>query len=521
MAAVKSSTGVCLTRASQHNKQFANSRCQQGLAAAPTSAKVSWSSAVSQPLSIQQKIGTRQFEILKRPVTPRAISDSETFTDFCLDPEPNKSVLSVILGGGASARLYPLTKDRATPAVPLAANYRLIDIPVSNCLNSDIDRIYVLTQVNSASLNRHCFTAYAPCLNGYQSKGFVEVLAAQQSPDNPNWFQGTADAVRQYIWLLEDHNPQEYLILAGDQLYRFDYRRIIQCHRRAGADITVAAIPVDRERATSFGLMKVDDDGRVIEFAEKPQGAELDRMKVDTTSVGLDDREAAERPFIASMGIYVISRDALPRLLLEQFPDANDFGREVIPAACANGSKVQAYIYDGYWEDIGSIDAFYHANLRLTKPNPPFTFYDRSAPIFTQSRSLPPSKLNDVDIAGSVIGEGCILQECAIHDSVVGLRSIVGAGSSIHDSLLLGADYYENADELEKILASGRVPIGVGQNSVIKGAILDKNARIGDNVHIINKDGVQESAQEDAGFVINKGIVTVLRNATIPSGTII
>ncbi|GJP51960.1 hypothetical protein CLOM_g11088, partial [Closterium sp. NIES-68] len=194
------------------------------------------------------------------------------------------------LGGGASARLYPLTKDRATPAVPLAANYRLIDIPVSNCLNSDIDRIYVLTQVNSASLNRHCFTAYAPCLNGYQSKGFVEVLAAQQSPDNPNWFQGTADAVRQYIWLLEDHNPQEYLILAGDQLYRFDYRRIIQCHRRAGADITVAAIPVDRERATSFGLMKVDDDGRVIEFAEKPQGAELDRMKVDTTSVGLDDR---------------------------------------------------------------------------------------------------------------------------------------------------------------------------------------------------------------------------------------
>ncbi|CAI5966033.1 unnamed protein product, partial [Closterium sp. NIES-65] len=395
----------------------------------------------------------------------------------------SKSVLSVILGGGASAKLYPLTKERATPAVPLAANYRLIDIPVSNCLNSDIDRIYVLTQVNSASLNRHCFTAYAPCLSGYQTKGFVEVLAAEQSPDNPNWFQGTADAVRQYIWLLEDHNPQEYLILAADQLYRCDYRRIIKCHRGAGADITVAAIPVDRERATSFGIMKVDEDGRVTEFAEKPQGAELDKMKMDTTNVGLDPQEAAKRPFIASMGIYVISREALPRLLLEQFPDANDFGREVIPAACANGSKVQAYIYDGYWEDIGSIDAFYHANLRLTKPNPPFTFYDRSAPIFTQSRSLPPSKLNNVDISGSVIGEGCILQECAIHDSMVGLRSIVGAGSSIHDSLLLGADYYEDEDELQRVLASGQLPIGVGRNSVIKGAILDKNARIGDNVH--------------------------------------
>ncbi|CAI5989525.1 unnamed protein product [Closterium sp. NIES-65] len=520
MATAKYATGTCLVGASQQNKKLA-SACQHRFASSSGGTKISWSAAVSQQLSVQQKNGTSKSKNLKRPVTPRAISDSEAFTDVCLDPEPNKSVLSVILGGGASAKLYPLTKERATPAVPLAANYRLIDIPVSNCLNSDIDRIYVLTQVNSASLNRHCFTAYAPCLSGYQTKGFVEVLAAEQSPDNPNWFQGTADAVRQYIWLLEDHNPQEYLILAADQLYRCDYRRIIKCHRGAGADITVAAIPVDRERATSFGIMKVDEDGRVTEFAEKPQGAELDKMKMDTTNVGLDPQEAAKRPFIASMGIYVISREALPRLLLEQFPDANDFGREVIPAACANGSKVQAYIYDGYWEDIGSIDAFYHANLRLTKPNPPFTFYDRSAPIFTQSRSLPPSKLNNVDISGSVIGEGCILQECAIHDSMVGLRSIVGAGSSIHDSLLLGADYYEDEDELQRVLASGQLPIGVGRNSVIKGAILDKNARIGDNVHIINKDGVQESIQEDSGFVINKGIVTVLRNATIPSGSVI
>lgn len=451
---------------------------------------------------------------------PRAVTDTETFADICL-PETNKSVLAVILGGGASERLYPLTRDRATPAVPLAANYRLIDIPVSNCLHSEIDRIYVLTQVNSFSLNRHCFTAYAPCLNSYQTSGFVEVLAAQQSPDNPHWFQGTADAVRQNLTLLEEHGASDYLILDGDQLYRLDYRQVVKCHRDSNADITVAALPVDRERAASLGVMKIDEGGRVVEFAEKPQGEELERMKTDTTLLGLSPSEASDRPFLASMGIYVISNKALGRLLREDFPTANDFGREVIPAACGNGCKVQAYLYDGYWEDIGSIKAYYKANLRLTKPNPPFTFYDRSAPVFTQSRSLPPSSLCNVDIEGSVIGEGCILKDCCVHGSMIGLRSVVNSGSVLEETLMLGADYYETPQEQHLLLSSGGVPMGVGINCVIRGAIIDKNARIGANVQIINQDGIQESAREEEGFVISKGIVTILRQATIPAHTVI
>ncbi|KAG1364289.1 putative Glucose-1-phosphate adenylyltransferase small subunit 1, chloroplastic [Cocos nucifera] len=418
-------------------------------------------------------------------------------------------------------------EKRAKPAVPLGANYRLIDIPVSNCLNSNILKIYVLTQFNSASLNRHLARAYGSNMGGYNNEGFVEVLAAQQSPENPNWFQGTADAVRQYLWLFEEHNVMEFLILAGDHLYRMDYERFIQAHRETDADITVAALPMDERRATAFGLMKIDEEGRMIEFAEKPKGEQLKAMKVDTTILGLDEERAKEMPYIASMGIYVISKDIMLQLLWEKFPGANDFGSEVIPGATNIGMRVQAYLYDGYWEDIGTIEAFYNANLGITKkPVPDFSFYDRSSPIYTQPRYLPPSKMLDADVTDSVIDVELISmydksENCKIHHSVVGLRSCISEGAVIEDSLLMGADYYETDQEKRFLAAKGSVPVGIGKNSCIKRAIIDKNARIGENVKIINSDNVQEAARETDGYFIKSGIVTVINDALIPSGTVI
>eukprot|EP00270_Netrium_digitus_P009047 TRINITY_DN2740_c0_g1_i2.p1 TRINITY_DN2740_c0_g1~~TRINITY_DN2740_c0_g1_i2.p1 ORF type:complete len:529 (+),score=164.65 TRINITY_DN2740_c0_g1_i2:65-1651(+) len=451
---------------------------------------------------------------------PRAVSDTSE-GGSCLDPDASKSVLAIILGGGAGTRLYPLTKKRAKPAVPLGANYRLIDIPVSNCINSNVRKIFVLTQFNSASLNRHLSRAYMNNMGGYKDEGFVEVLAAQQSPENPNWFQGTADAVRQYLWLLEEQNVLEYLILAGDHLYRMDYQRFIQCHREKNADITIAALPMDEHRATAFGLMKIDDTGRIIEFAEKPKGDALKAMQVDTTVLGLDKERAAELPYIASMGIYVISRDAMLRMLKEDFPEANDFGSEVIPGATRKGARVQAYLYDGYWEDIGTIEAFYNANLSITQANPNFSFYDKSSPIYTQARFLPPSKLQDVDVSESVIGEGCIISSSRIHHSVVGLRSVVEDNTVIEDALLMGADYYETESEREAIAASGGIPIGIGKNCIIRKTIVDKNARIGNDVQIFNKDNVQEAARESEGYFIKSGIVAIIKDALIPAGTVI
>ncbi|KAE9457975.1 hypothetical protein C3L33_10122, partial [Rhododendron williamsianum] len=478
--------------------------------------------------SQQRKISTilasprRRFK--SSPLIVKGVSDSQN-SQTCLDPDASSSVLGIILGGGAGTRLYPLTKKRAKPAVPLGANYRLIDIPVSNCLNSNISKIYVLTQFNSASLNRHLSRAYASNLGGYKNEGFVEVLAAQQSPENPNWFQGTADAVRQYLWLFEEHNVLEFLVLAGDHLYRMDYEKFIQAHRETDADITVAALPMDEKRATAFGLMKIDEEGRIIEFAEKPKGEQLKAMKVDTTILGLDDERAKEMPYIASMGIYVVSKDVMMDLLRDKFPGANDFGSEVIPGATSIGMRVQAYLYDGYWEDIGTIEAFYNANLGITKkPIPDFSFYDRSAPIYTQPRYLPPSKMLDADVTDSVIGEDNTLfpvQNCKIHHSVVGLRSCISEGAIIEDTLLMGADYYETDADRRFLAAKGSVPIGIGKNSHIKRAIIDKNARIGDNVKIINSDNVQEAARETDGYFIKSGIVTVIKDALIPSGTVI
>ena len=428
-----------------------------------------------------------------------------------------KKVLSIILGGGAGTRLYPLTKLRAKPAVPVAGKYRLIDIPVSNCINSEIFKIYVLTQFNSASLNRHIARTYN--FTGF-NEGFVEVLAAQQTPENPNWFQGTADAVRQYLWLMEEWDVEEYLILSGDHLYRMDYRQFIQRHRETGADITLSVIPIDERRASDFGLMKIDDSGRVIDFSEKPKGEALHQMQVDTSVLGLSKEQAQQQPYIASMGIYVFKKDVLFKLLREGI-ERTDFGKEIIPDA-SKDYNVQAYLFDDYWEDIGTIEAFYHANLALTQqPQPPFSFYDEEAPIYTRARYLPPSKLLDCQVTESIIGEGCILKNCRIQHSVLGVRSRIESGCVIEESLLMGADFYQASVERQSNVEKGDTPVGIGTDSIIRGAIIDKNASIGHDVKIINKDNVQEADRESQGFYIRSGIVVVLKNAVIPDGTII
>lgn len=427
-----------------------------------------------------------------------------------------REVLAIILGGGRGTRLYPLTKKRAKPAVPLAGKYRLIDIPVSNCINSDIDQIYVLTQFNSASLNRHVINTYrfSPF-----SDGFVEILAAQQTPENPGWFQGTADAVRQYIWLMESWKARDYLILSGDHLYRMDYRPFIEHHRKTNADVTLAVIPCNEAIASSFGLIKIDDQGQVIEFSEKPKGPALHAMRVDTTTLGLDAAAAQEKPYIASMGIYVFKREALVEML--QHPEHTDFGKEVIPAAIGK-SNLQAYLFNDYWEDIGTVEAFYHANLALVKqPNPPFSFFHTETPIYTRPRFLPPNKIQDATIEESIICDGCIIKNATIRNSIVGIRTRLEANTTIENTLVMGSDYYEATPARESLLAEGKLPVGIGANTHIRNAIVDKNARIGRNVKILNKDNVQEAQREEEGIWISNGLVIVIKDATIPDNTII
>ncbi|OAB57120.1 glucose-1-phosphate adenylyltransferase [Phormidium willei BDU 130791] len=428
-----------------------------------------------------------------------------------------KRVLGIILGGGAGTRLYPLTKLRAKPAVPLAGKYRLIDIPVSNCINSGIDQIYILTQYNSASLNRHIGRTY-----NFSSftDGFVEILAAQQTSDSPGWFQGTADAVRQYIWLMDELDVDEYLILSGDHLYRMDYSQFIERHRETNADITLSVLPIDEARASDFGLMKIDDSGRVIDFSEKPKGDALKAMQVDTSTLGLDPAQAKQKPYIASMGIYVFKREVLKKLLTEA-PDQTDFGKEIIPGA-AMDHNIQAYLFDGYWEDIGTIQAFYEANLALTQqPKPPFSFYNEDAPIYTRPRYLPPSKLLDCQITESLVGDGCILKECRVDRSVLGVRSRISAGAVVEDSLLMGSDYYQSFGERTAEASAPSMALGIGENSTVRRAIVDKNARIGKNVKILNRENIEEADREDLGFYIRSGIVVVLKNATIPDNFVI
>ena len=429
-----------------------------------------------------------------------------------------KRVLGIILGGGAGTRLFPLTKMRAKPAVPLAAKYRLIDIPVSNCINSGINKIYALTQFNSASLNRHLSRTYN--LSAGFGQGFVEVLAAQQTPESPSWFEGTADAVRKYKWLFQEWDVDEYLILSGDQLYRMDYGAFVASHRALEADISVAALPVTPDQGQSFGLMRTDSSRRILEFREKPRGEALTQMRVDTSVYGLPVEEAHGKPHLASMGIYVFSRKALFDLL-DQNPSATDFGKEIIPTALQN-HDLRAYLFNDYWEDIGTIRAFYEANLALTdQPLPAFSFYDEAFPIYTRPRYLPPTKLLDSHVTESILGDGSILKRCSIHKCVLGVRSRIGSGAVLQDTLTMGSDYYESSTRREAVCAKGGIPLGVGDGSTVKGAILDKNVRIGNNVQIINKDHVEEADRPELGFYIRSNLVVVIKNATIPNNMVI
>ncbi len=430
-----------------------------------------------------------------------------------------KRVLAIILGGGAGTRLYPLTKMRAKPAVPLAGKYRLIDIPISNCINSEITKIYVLTQFNSASLNRHLTMTYN--LSAGFGQGFVEVLAAQQTPDSPSWFEGTADAVRKYQWLFQEWDVDHYLILSGDQLYRMDYSAFVQHHIDTGAHLSVGALPVDPDQAEGFGLMRTDSSGKIEEFREKPKGDSLLQMRVDTSQLGLSAEEAARRPYLASMGIYVFSRDTLFDLLANN-PQATDFGKEIIPTALERGDHLQSYLFDDYWEDIGTIGAFYEANLALTQqPNPPFSFYDEKFPIYTRPRYLPPSKLQDSQVTESIIGEGSLLKSCSIHRCVLGVRSRVEDEVVLQDTLLMGADYFESTEERLVLRERGGIPIGVGRGSTVKQAIIDKNVRIGCNVAIVNKDRIEEADRPELNFYIRNGIVVIVKNGSIADGTVI
>ena len=425
-------------------------------------------------------------------------------------------LLAVILGGGAGNRLFPLTQQRSKPAVPLGGKYRLVDIALSNCINSDILRTFVLTQYNSASLNRHIAQTYR---FSQFSNGFVEILAAEQTPESPQWFQGTADAVRQVLPHISDWGIDTLLILSGDHLYRMDYRQFLQRHHESNADVTVSVIPCDPHSASEFGLLKTDETGRIVEFKEKPKGDDLLSMQVDTTKLGLDANEAKRRPYLASMGIYVFKYDRLEQLLKED-PSWLDFGKNVIPAAI-NAGHVQAFMFDGYWEDIGSIGAFYRANLDLTTKIPKFNLFDAEAPVFTRARYLPPSKIEDTQINDSIVSDGCIITGAKVTNSVIGLRSRISKGAQIEASFIMGADFYQTFDDMRRDHGRGLPRLGIGEGSVVKHAIIDKNARIGSNARLLNEAGTPVSDGPNGSYFIRDGIIIVPKNAVVPDGTVI
>ncbi|HEY0456545.1 MAG TPA: glucose-1-phosphate adenylyltransferase, partial [Verrucomicrobiae bacterium] len=388
------------------------------------------------------------------------------------------NVLSVIMGGGQGTRLFPLTKERSKPAVPLAGKYRIVDIPISNCINSNLKRIYVLTQFNSASLHRHISQSYK---FDHFSGGFVEILAAEQTYTDASWYQGTADAVRKNLVHFLNHDFEYMLILSGDQLYRMDFRRILAQHVETGAELTVATIPVIRNDAQSFGIMEIDKERRITRFVEKPKDpAVLDSLRLERDWYGPLDIEGEDEYFLASMGIYVFNREVLIRLLDNTFAD---FGKHIIPDAISK-HRVFSYIYQGYWEDIGTIASFFDANLDFTSELPRFNFFDMSAPIFTRGRFLPASKINGAQINHAIISDGCIINHATITHSLIGIRSIVGAGSTLDRVIYMGGDYYESQASILENEVLGKPRIGIGQNTRIENAIIDKNARIGDNVVI-------------------------------------
>lgn len=421
-----------------------------------------------------------------------------------LPPGTTQRTLSIIMGGGAGTRLFPLTKDRAKPAVPLGGKYRLVDIPISNCLNSGLRSIYVLTQFNTMSLHRHIQASYK--FDNF-SRSFVDILAAQQTPAGSEWYQGTADAVRQNLRYFLEQPYEYFLILSGDQLYRMDFRTLLHQHIRSGADITLAVTPVGRAAASDFGIMLSGPDHRITRFEEKPKDAAvLDELKLPPSVLESIGRAPDEELFQASMGIYIFNRQVLIDCLADNL---DDFGKHVIPKAIGE-RQVNAFIFEGYWEDIGTIRAFYEANLDLTNLVPQYSFFEAQSPIYTHPRFLPGSKINGASLRQAIISDGCIISDAHIERSVVGVRSIIRSGATIRNSVIMGADYFEMDD------AGREVPIGVGRNCVIDRAIIDKNARIGDGV-VITPEG-KPSEFDAENYFIRDGIVVVPKDAVIPMG---
>jgi glucose-1-phosphate adenylyltransferase len=421
-----------------------------------------------------------------------------------------QDVLAIILGGGRGNRLSPLTLMRSKPAVPIGGKYRLIDIPISNCLHAGLRRMFILTQFNSASLNRHISQTYRMDLF---SGGFVDIMAAEQTPDNPNWFQGTADAVRQAARHFVAYAADYYLILAGDHLYRMDFARLIDSHVDRNADITIAAQPVAPEMAGEMGIFLFDRAGQIVGFEEKPSAERLAEMARSIPAGSSFGGYQADKPFVASMGIYVFSRDALLEIL-EQYA-ATDFGREVIPASLST-HRVNAFLYNGYWADVGTIESLYEANMMLTRDHPPFRFYDPKKPIFTRARFLAPSRFIDSHVEHALVAEGCYINRCTVETSIVGIRARIDERARVLRSVLLGADYYE-ADEDEA--GDRSVPLGIGQDSILDKVIVDKNARIGRGVRLVNQHHVEHADAEN--YSIRNGIIVIPKGAVIKDGTVI
>jgi len=415
-------------------------------------------------------------------------------------------VLAIILGGGQGSRLFPLTQQRSKPAVPIGAKYRLIDVPISNCLHADLRRIFVLTQFNSASLNHHVVQTYR--MDPF-SHGFVDIIAAEQTPDSSSWFQGTADAVRQATRHFMRHEAHYYLVLAGDHLYRMDYGQLLDAHVDADADITVAALPATPEDATSMGIFRFDHEGLIVGFEEKPNRERLEEIGSSTLPSGLFHSRHFDpgKPFIASMGIYVFSRAVLLELL--QKTQATDFGREVIPGALKT-HHVRAYLHDGYWADVGTVESFYDANIMLTNPDGPFNFYHPRRPIYTHERYLPPSHMHSCEVRESIVADGCRLEDCSLEQSVIGIRTQISKGSRIRRSVLLGADMYESETG---------APLGIGRDVELDRVIMDKNASIGEGARLVNEARIQHA--DGDGYFIRGGTIIIPKSGRIAPGTCI
>ena len=420
----------------------------------------------------------------------------------------SKQTVAVILGGGAGSRLYPLTATRSKPAVPIAGKYRLVDIPISNCINSNINKMFVLTQYNSASLNKHIKNTYQFSIF---SNGFVDILAAEQTPDSPGWFQGTADAVRQSLKHIEKNEFEYILILSGDQLYQMDFAEMIQNHTASNADISIATIPVGASEATEFGILKTNTENKITSFIEKPSADLLPDWLSDTGT----DMQYMGRNYLASMGIYIFSRKVIFDLLDGEKKDATDFGKEIIPDAI-NKYKVISYQYGGYWTDIGNIASFFEANLALTMDIPPFNLFDNKRMIFSRARMLPPAKISGTTITQTLIADGCIIHAKSIANAVIGIRSRIGTGSTLESCYIMGNDFYETIEEIAHNFAHGIPKVGIGDNCELKNVIVDKDCRIGNNVKLIGGKHLPDG--DHSLLTVKDGIVVVKKGATIEDG---